>query len=166
MTDVRCQPAKPADVPTIAQLARESWHAAYDDFLGREKVDEVVDEWYNLDSLRDATENDTHVFVVAIEEDDILGFTHAGPTPERDLWNLFRIYVAPNHWGDGIGTLLLERVESELEDRDISTYELAVLAENDIGISFYESRGFERRETEVTELAGVMTTEYWYQKEI
>jgi GNAT superfamily N-acetyltransferase len=166
MTDVRYQPAKPSDAPAIAQLARESWHAAYDDFLGRETVDEVIDEWYNLDRLRDAAENDTHVFVVAVENGDIHGFAHAAPHPERGVWILIRIYVTPDRWGDGIGTALLGRVERELEDRGVSTYELAVLAENEVGVSFYESRGFERSETRETELADVKTTEHWYLKEI
>jgi hypothetical protein len=43
---------------------------------------------------------------------------------------------------------------------------LARFAENDVGVSFYESRGFERFETEEAELAGVETTQYWYRKEL
>lgn len=166
MTTVRYQPAKPDDASAIAQLARESWHGACDDFLGKDNVDEIVDEWYTLDGLRDAAESSDSVFVVAVEDGDVLGFAHAGLTSERDLWILFRIYVSPNYWGDGIGTALLEHVETELKDCGVSIYELAVLAENDIGISFYESRGFERSEVNETELAGMEMSEYWYRKKI
>lgn len=34
--------ATPDAAPIIHEIARESWHAAYDDFLGPETVDEVV----------------------------------------------------------------------------------------------------------------------------
>jgi ribosomal protein S18 acetylase RimI-like enzyme len=163
MSNGYSRPAIPADAPAVERVARESWHAAYDDFLGEKTVNEVIDEWYDLDALRDAADNDEHVFVVA-ETDDISGFAHAAFNAERDHWMLIRIYVLPDRWGDGIGTALLEDVEVELTDRDVSTYELAVLTENDVGVSFYESRGFERVEIAETELAGIETTEYWYQK--
>jgi GNAT superfamily N-acetyltransferase len=166
MLDVRLRSAESADAPALERIARESWHAAYDDILGEETVDEVVNEWYDLDGLRDAAENDDHVLVVATEEGNDGGFAHAGPSSEEDVWNLFRIYVVPDRWGEGIGTALLERIENRLEARAVSFYELAALTENDVGVSFYESRGFERVETEEIELAGMETTQYWYHKEL
>lgn len=158
--DGHSRPAIPADASAIERVARESWHAAYDDFFGEEAVDEVVDEWYELGDLRDAAEYDEHVFVVVDEKGDLPGFAHAKFNPERDVWMLIRIYVIPGRWGDSIGTALLEDVGAELKDRDVSTYELAVFAENDVGISFYKSREFKRVETAEVELAGVETTEY------
>lgn len=161
----------PADASAIEQVARESWHAAYDDFLGEDTVREVVDEWYDRDGLRDSAGDDDQVLVVATDESentDVRGFAHAvpDPDPERDVWHLLRIYVAPGYWNAGIGTALLERVEGDLEARDVPAYELAVLAANDIGVSFYESCGFERVETEEAELAGVAVTQHWYRKEL
>jgi len=35
-----------------------------------------------------------------------------------------------------------------------------VLAANDVGVAFYEARGFERVDTDVVDLAGVEATEY------
>lgn len=166
MSDVRIRPAITSDVPAIERVARESWHAAYDDVLGSEAVDEVVSEWYARDGLREAAKDDDHVVPVAADSDGVFGFAHAGPHAERDPWCLFRLYVVPERWGNGTGTALLDRVESELGDRGVTTCELAVLAENDVGVSFYESRGFDRFETDEVELAGVETTEYWYRKEL
>ena len=65
MPDVRLRSAKPADALTIERVARESWHAAYDDFLSEGTVNEVVDEWYDLDGLRDAAGDDEQALIVA-----------------------------------------------------------------------------------------------------
>lgn len=161
MPDARVRPAEPADVPAIERVAREAWHAAYDDILGERAVETVLDDWYAPDDLRESVDGEDHVFPVATAE-DLQGFAHAGTPPGSDDWHLFRLYVHPDHWGRGIGTALLDHVEAALAQRGVSTYELAVLAENDVGVSFYESRGFERVGTETVELAGVETTEYWY----
>ena len=81
----------PADASAIEQVARESWHAAYDDFLGEDTVREVVNEWYDCDGLRDSAGDDDQVLVVATDESentDVRGFAHAAPDPdpERDVW--------------------------------------------------------------------------------
>ena len=53
---------------------------------------------------------------------------------------------------------IVRREDREFVRRDASgfevvpAYELAVLAANDIGVSFYESHGFERFETEKAEI--------------
>jgi ribosomal protein S18 acetylase RimI-like enzyme len=86
--------------------------------------------------------------------------------PCRLRWHLARIYVAPDRRGEGIGTALLDRIESALADRGVTRYELAVLSENAVGIGFYESRGLECFDERAIELAGVETTEYWYRKRL
>ena len=164
MSSGHLRSAKPSDARAIERVARQSWHAAYDDFLGEEAVEEIVDEWYDRERLRDTAREDDPIFLVATEEGALRGFAHAGPSSEHDGWSLFRIYVAPDRWGEGVGAALLERVESEFEARGVSTYELAVLTVNDVGVSFYGSRGFDRFDTEEVVLAGVETSQHWYRK--
>ena len=58
--------------------------------------------------------------------------------------------------------MLLDRVEGRLEEAYDRLY-LAVLADNEVGVSFYESAGFERVGTQESDLkAGV--EEYVYEK--
>ena len=147
--------ATPAEASAVRGIARESWHAAYDRILGPDRVDEYVDDWYAIDgleeSIRGATARDDATFLVA-ESDSrgdgrIRGFAHASADPDADaVADLHRLYVRPDAWGEGAGTALLERVETALApvcDR----LRLTVLADNEVGISFYESAGFERLET-------------------
>lgn len=164
MASHRVEPATTDDARDIATVARESWHAAYDDILGEATVEEIVDDWYAVAALREQIADEAQCFRVARADRVLDGFAHAGPHAEKDCWALFRIYVAPQRWGEGVGTDLLDAVEAAIRARGASVYELGVLAQNEIGVGFYESRSFERVDTSTVELAGVETIEYTYRK--
>ncbi len=170
------------DVWAVHETARESWHAAYDEIIGSETVDDVVDDWYAIgdleSSITDATDRDDAAFIVVEPtpadcesetdsdfERDCLGFAHVVPWPENaDVGYLVRLYVRPERWGSGAGTRLLERLEADLES-SFDRIRLSVLADNDVGVSFCESRGFERVGTRETGLAAGLE-EYVYEKGI
>lgn len=178
MTDTAVRPGTPADAPAVERVARAAWHDTYDDVLGPDAVDTKLTEWYDPDALRETIREDG-VFFVAGE--DAVGFAQA--TPGEDGWHLARIYVHPDRRGEGIGTALLEAVEHALAERGVERYELAVLADNEVGVGFYEARGFERgaarerrenherrsreySDERTVELAGVDAAEYWYRKRL
>ena len=162
---VSIRSATTQDVSTVRRLARESWHAAYDDLLGAETVATTVDEWYDRDALEasiaDARGREDATFLVA--EDDhgrLVGFVHVVPWPDDPLVaSLLRIYVRPDSWGAGAGTALLESAEAEVGSA-FDRLRLVVFAENDVGVSFYESRGFERVETRESEFEGLEESVY------
>ncbi|OLZ39926.1 GCN5 family acetyltransferase [Natrinema saccharevitans] len=153
------RPATVDDVWAVHEIARESWHAAYDDVLGSQRVDAVVDEWYAIGDLESsiaaATGREDAAFLVAERPDDDggdeprmdadrCGFAHAVPWPEdTSVAFLARLYVHPAVWNEGVGTALLEALEAALAET-AERLRLAVLAANDVGIAFYESRGFDR----------------------
>jgi ribosomal protein S18 acetylase RimI-like enzyme len=158
------RPARTDDVTAIRTVARSSWHAAYDDFLGPETVDRTVDEWYALDSLRAVIEDSEHVVSVAEDRDTaVLGFAHVGQSPEDDgLSELYRIYVRPERWGEGIGSRLLADVTERVTGYD--RLGLSVFTENEVGIEFYEREGFERVGTEEIEFEGGCYEEIRYER--
>ncbi|WP_440770511.1 GNAT family N-acetyltransferase [Natronorubrum sp. DTA28] len=155
--------ATPDATPIVHEIARESWHAAYDDFLGPETADEIVDDWYAVDdleaSIAAATERDDVTFLLAVEgaserstPDEIGGFAHAGVRPDDGaVATLIRLYARPDVWGSGAGSALLERVEADLRP-SCARLRLTVFAANEVGVSFYESTGFDRIETRPTDL--------------
>lgn len=136
---VTVRPARPEEAAEIRAVGRASWHAAYDSILGPDTVDERVDEWWALDDLRESADDES-VFLVA-EDDGLVGVGHALPD-DTGTWVLGRLYVVPGRWGEGIGTRLLDAVLDRLP-ADAERLWLVVLADNDVGVSFYESRGFE-----------------------
>ncbi len=144
--------ARPADVDAIAAVARATWHAAYDDLLGPDTVEETVDSWYDPEPLREElreTAGSEACFLVA-EDDDVVGFATAGPARDRESdpagRDAFfaRLYVEPDRWGEGIGTELTAEVAERLRDAGHEAVWLEVFDGNERGRSFYESLGFER----------------------
>lgn len=155
-----------ADVPGIQRVADRAWHAAYDDILGADTVDAVLDVWYEDDAIESGVEHEAQDFFVAVVDDQVVGYAHVGPHPPRRVHQLYRLYVDPDHWREGIGRNLLAEVEQSLYDRDVGVYEAEVLAENDRGVAFYESTGFERVDEQETEYEGVTVTEYIFRKRL
>ncbi len=157
------RPATAADADAIRRVAREAWHAAYDDLLGPDTVTETVAEWYDPDRLveHDITADERPLFVAV--DDALVGFAEAAPET-ADRARLYRIYVTPDRWGEGIGSELLSRVESALRERGFDRLTLEVLAENSVGVEFYESRGFRRTATTHDQRFDV--DEYEYRKRL
>jgi len=169
------------DIWAVHEIARESWHAAYDDVLGPETVDAIVNEWYAIGDLEsaitDTSGRDDAAFLVGadamettadstLEEQGALhGFAHMVPWPEDTaVAFLACLYVRPAVWNEGIGSALLETVETGLAAR-FERVRLAVLADNDVGISFSETRGFDRLETRASRLAAGLE-EHVYEKQV
>lgn len=160
---IEARPAEPSDAETIREIARASWHAAYDGLLGEEVVASTVEKWYAIGDLRDSIEHSDHVLYVA--GSDGVGFVHLGPNPEDEqVAELFRIYVRPERWGEGIGGRLLDAAKTELDGYD--GLALSVLAGNGVGIGFYEKRGFERVGERTVELGTDEYREYRYEKSL
>lgn len=149
---VELRSAEESDVDAIAGVARAAWHAAYDDVLGPETVDDTVDDWYHERELRDAVSGPC--FLVA-EAEDVVGFAHAAELVDKQaVAELYRLYVRPEHWGNGVGSTLLDRVEGTLRERGVERLQTVVIAANEVGRSFYEDRGFEPVKELGSELPG------------
>lgn len=152
------------DAGEVQTVSRASWHAVYDDILGEETVDSVIDEWYEIDGLRTAIEET--IFYVAERDGELVGFVNAGQNPEygEETFELFRIYVLPEYWNRGIGGQLLEPVITDVTSGDGNRLRLSVLAENEVGVEFYESHDFDRLKEEEIEFDGDTYEEYEYVK--
>jgi ribosomal protein S18 acetylase RimI-like enzyme len=165
-TDVLLRPAASADVADIQRVADASWHAVYDDILGSDAVDEMLEEWYGDDAIESGVTHEVQDFFVAVRDETVVGYAHAGPHPPKRVYRLYRLYVHPDDWRSGIGRQLLAEVEQALYEEDVTMYEATVLADNDVATAFYESVGFEVVEQGETELAGVTADELIYRKRI
>lgn len=165
-SEVFVRRARRGDVADIQRVARAAWHAAYDSILGGGVVEEILEEWYSREGITAGVERDAGVFLVATGDDGVVGYAHAGPEGERNRYRLYRLYVHPDEWRSGVGTRLLDAVETALSAEGVREYALEVLAANDVGVSFYEARGFERVTETETELAGVTAPAYVYHKEV
>jgi len=147
------RPAVPDDAPAVQRIARAAWHETYASILSRERIDDVVDDWYDRGDLREQVSSDGP-FVVAVDGEEVAGFAQAVPERDDVAAELTRIYADPDHWGSGVGTRLLEAVVNSLGESDVERLWAVVAADNEVGRAFYDRRGFEvrtRRETELSD---------------
>lgn len=142
-----------ADAPAIRQVAERAWSTDYPDIISRESVAAGVTEWYDDDLMRaDIARADAAVFV-AEADDGVVGFVH-GVRGDED-GNVLRVYVDPDHRGNGLGSILLEAATDRLFEMGVDRVRAMVLEANDPGNEFYRSHGFERTDdTYETEIGG------------
>ncbi|WP_254536614.1 GNAT family N-acetyltransferase [Halomarina litorea] len=143
--------ASAADVPAIQRVARRSL-ADSCSFLGQSLLDRIVEEWYTDAAVNAAIERPDVTYVVACtpetpdgadEGGELVGYATAVQTTATE-GAVPSLAVDPDHWGEGIGTALIERLITTLHRRGVSRVETTVFADSEVGVDFCESRGFER----------------------
>ena len=94
--------------------------------------------------------DDDYRFVGAFDEDDLVGYACWGPTPgTQGTWDLYWIVVDPARQGKGVGTQLLNEVQSRLTTHDarLIVVETSSRAAYGPTRAFYENRGYARAAT-------------------
>lgn len=144
--------ANEADIEAIRRIARASWETDYPDILSRETAESVIDEWYAPDELADELAHPWTVLAVAETEGAVVGFVHA--VTGDDVGHVLRLYVDPTHRRQGIGRRLLEHAVDEMVTLGHDRVAVLVLAENELGVAFYRSAGFETIDEAETSIGG------------
>ncbi|WP_174811894.1 GNAT family N-acetyltransferase [Salinadaptatus halalkaliphilus] len=125
------------DAPAIARIHTVSLHhyggACYED----EQVARLAPTDVGPEEIRENLFGPDRYVAVADVDDDIVGFGGV----RRNTGSLLGIFVDPSHGGNGIGTRVLEGVESHARDRGLER--LSVFAALN-AVAFYEACGFER----------------------
>jgi ribosomal protein S18 acetylase RimI-like enzyme len=143
MTVARIRRAVPEDVPAILRIAERGWNATYGEFLAQDTIDAAMSEWYTPEATCELIEREDAAYFVAERRGNVLGYVCGGPSGEEPVATLGAIYVHPDCWGDGIGTALLDEFEAFCRQRGYEAIRIEVLAENDVGLSFYREHGYE-----------------------
>jgi len=148
--DITVRRARESDILGIQRVARQSWHEAYGGLLGEREIDEMLAEGYSEPFLEQALESGDMTMFVAEDEYSVVGYVSCEPPTDGDVGQV-SIYVAPDYWGEGIGTRLLEKAKAYLGERDAAALQDVVLAGNDIGNAFYRKH-FERTDETTVEM--------------
>jgi GNAT superfamily N-acetyltransferase len=139
------RPAEPSDSAGIARVHVSAWQVGYKDllpaeFLGRLRPDEWAARYHFGD-----TEQARPSTIVAIERDEIAGFSTIGPSRDADdpeAGEIYALYVDPTRWGFGVGRLLLAASREQLARRGRSEALLWVLLGNEQAQRFYVADGW------------------------
>ncbi|MFC4540597.1 GNAT family N-acetyltransferase [Halosolutus amylolyticus] len=166
---MKIRSATPEDFEAIRAVARETWHDTYDE-LDAETIEYTVENWYTDDSMPLEAPG-TVVLVAETEADgsassrtqsdgDVVGFTHAVVQGEQA--DILRMYVHPDHQGEGVGSALHERLLAAIEGDDVDRVRSFDFSFNDVSRAFYEGLGFEKTGEDEVEIDGEFYPEAVY----
>jgi ribosomal protein S18 acetylase RimI-like enzyme len=165
------------DVRELMRAHARAWEAAYEGVLPDTVIQDVADADPGPGAVRIQYErlaeyDDDKVVVVEDDDGTVRGYAvfrwGADETKSsvRDgEAELKELYVDPDWWGGGFGTALLQAGIDRLPT-DIDSLALETLVGNDIGIAFYEARGFERDGTASFETEAGRHRTYVYRKQL
>lgn len=90
------------------------------------------------------TENQRNLFLVAVSNDKIVGFSRCEGNPLQRFAHKveFGVCVLKDYWGFGIGTNLLKESIDWADSNGIHKITLHVIKENDKAINLYKKYGF------------------------
>lgn len=129
------------DLNTIGYLAQQIWPGTYKDILSPEQLQYMMDLIYSPDSLQQQMIRHKHVFLLAVLNDEPVGFAAYSPLREAGVYKLHKLYVHPGTQGKGIGKALIEFVIDQLPVPPATTLRLNVNRYNKARY-FYEKMGF------------------------
>ena len=125
----------PDDAEAITAVQVRSFQAGLEDVHPAEALATLdpaprVPLWRERDAL------------VAEDEQGIVGVVEVGPSDEERVGEIYRFFVAPERWGEGVGQALLARALDELRASGFSEALLWVHADNRRARRFYEAGGW------------------------
>ncbi|NMM11165.1 MAG: GNAT family N-acetyltransferase [Polaromonas sp.] len=148
MSSYSVRPATARDAKAIAEIHVAAWQAAYSNLMSEEYLKKMTLE-KRLAYWREAIEFSEPQLLVATEGEQVVGFV--GFDRSRDagtkssVGEIWAIYVAPAHWGNGAGVALWDGAREGLKEEGCKHVTLWVLLRNERALRFCEhAAGFKR----------------------
>lgn len=139
------RPAQPADAEGIAKVQVRTWQTAYRDLLPADHLASLSVERRRAVWLQEVTSTTSELLVTA-DESGVLGFVNFGAARDaaacEGAGEIYALYVASEHWGQGLGRALCRRAVERLVSRGRESCYLWALQGNAQAAHFYESAGF------------------------
>lgn len=142
--------ATEGDARSIAEVHVASWKSAYADILDLDNVGDSMDVDVRADVWAERIPRvgaEGYRTWVAEIDSRVVGFSFTQPTEDDDLnpleiAELVGLYLAPEHFGAGIGKPLLDRAVAGMRSQGFLQATLWVLEENARAIRFYRREGW------------------------
>ncbi len=126
------------DAEAVVAVGHATWPVTYGPIAGDDYVRMGLERWWTVDgSLPGILAGRC---TVAEVDGRIVAVGLVGPM-DGDLV-LFRLYVMPDHQGQGLGATLLEQILEDARQSGHQTIRLSYLEGNDGARRFYERHGF------------------------
>lgn len=144
---VRVRRATAEDAPGLARVHVAAWREAYRGIVPDSHFERFTVE-ARTERFRQSLAEGSEETYVAEAGGEIAGLLTLGGCRDADLdegtmGEIWGIYLAPEHWRQGIGTTLCREGEGLLAARGYSAAVLWVLEANEQARRFYEALGFQ-----------------------
>ena len=152
LSNIEVRPATLSDAKAIAEIQASSSLAAYKGLLSDEQVNTMSVE-KRVAYWRDAIEYSEPQVCVAVDDDQVIGFVgfdrsrdKGTPSTMGEIW---AIYVAPSHWGRGVGLALWDAARDGLLEEECTKVSLWIPLGNERALRFHDLAGFKREMTTI-----------------
>jgi len=144
--DMKIRCATPHDADALARLHIDSWRSAYRGLVPDSHLDNLNYD-RRAQRFHESLAGHSEETYIAEQDSEVFGFLTLGRCRDEDLdrevtGEIWGIYLAPEHWGKGIGGLLCRYGERILRSRGYRIATLWIFAGNDQGRRFYEAMGY------------------------
>ncbi len=142
--EMKIRPAQPSDAPEISQIHAASWKVAYRGMVSQKYLDELRDDFWTEKFIRWLGQGTLRAKMLFAKETPA-GCTAYGKSRDEkhpDWAEIVSIYLRPEVYRKGYGTVLLQAALKDLKAQGYSTCSLWVLRENSNARRFYEKNGF------------------------
>lgn len=141
MVKEKMREAVESDIRNMVDLEKES--------MGPVRVkSEVKSDWEEIEAfLRERSDKD--IFYLVERYGELLGYVHAVVYKDvvsgKRVCEIYTLTIHPEHFGEGLGGMLLEKVREEAKDHDVDILKLEVQSKNQNAITFYENKRFSEK---------------------
>ncbi len=126
------------ELPIVQAIANETWPTAFAGVIERHQIEMMLEDIYDLETLRNDMEALGHVFWVARHHGQDSGFVAS--FKEDDVTWIKKLYILPTKQGLGIGRALMGTAKEYFAPQ--RALSLNVNNGNTKAIEFYKKYGF------------------------
>jgi len=131
------------DWQVVQQIAYQTWPVTYEPYLTPQQINWVLATVYSEQSLHQQMLGQQHLFLLAIENGQALGFVSYENNYEGlHQLMIHKLYLLPASQGSGIGTQIIGWLEAIAKAGKLNRLLLKVFCRNGNAIGFYEKLGF------------------------
>ena len=142
------------DFPALEKLAVRLWHSAFDNLIGPEQADYMLEKFQSASAFARQTEEEGYEYYFIVCDGVTAGYTGIAAKKGEDNLFLSKLYLAPEFWGMGLGRAGRQFVKDTAANRGLRSVYLTVNKGNERAIKVYEKFGFVRTDSTVTDIGG------------
>ena len=123
---------------------RQATLSDLEEMLAIEEANPSLEEVFSRQSLEESIRKTAGTFLVAGDENQLLGYVLGEAQSIHSKWiEVKSLTIHPDHWGQGLGTLLLAALKQVTVELD---YQGILLQSPDELLSYFEMNGFVEEE--------------------